>query len=303
MGVPGEKVWYDGGVLRLGYACINTHLRALRPSVYTSRTCTRRTFEARGPTYVSRLLLDNTRDLLTVLEWNEAHAVRTFRISSNIVPWADRYTFETLPHWDDIVGALAAAGVYAREHGHRLSFHPGQFNVLASPREDVVANSLGDLEVHGRLMDLLGQPRSPLAKVNIHVGGVYGDKPAALDRFRRNFERLSDAVRARLTVENDDRPGGYSVADLLPLSRDLGVPIVFDYHHHRFCPGDMSERDAARAAAGTWGGVRPTFHYSEGETRAHSEVIFTLPDDHGLDVDLILESKGKELNVLRLISV
>jgi UV DNA damage repair endonuclease len=97
---------------------------------------------------------------------------------------------------------MGEAGDLANKYGQRLTTHPGPFNKLASPKEKVVLSTITDLEIHGKMLDLLKQPRSPHAKINIHVGAAYGDKPMALGNFNRNFERLSDAVKTRLTVEN-----------------------------------------------------------------------------------------------------
>lgn len=88
-----------------------------------------------------------------------------------------------------------------------------------------------------QVMDMMGFEPSHWNKINIHIGGVYGDKLATLDRFAQNFERLSANCKARLTLENDDWPCAFAVKDLLPLSRKCSIPIVFDFHHHKFCSG------------------------------------------------------------------
>ena len=113
-------------------------------------------------------------------------------------------------------------------------------------------------------MDLMGLPQSPAAKINIHIGGAYGDKVSAMDRFCKNFKRLQPSAQARLTVENDDKASMYSVLDLYNgIYKVIGIPIVFDYHHHKFCTGDLTEEDALKLAASTWGDVKPCTHYSE----------------------------------------
>ena len=189
----------------LGYACINTELTAQKPKVSTNRTMRRKTFDEKGLDYVSEIILANVTDLLTILKWNAKHDIHFFRLSSEIFPWASEYDLEDLKDFDAIEEALYEAGLFASEHDIRLTCHPGPFNKLCSPNEQVVLNTIKDLEVNGRMMDLLCQPRSPWAKINIHVGAAYNDKPTALATFCKNFHRLSDAVKTRLTVENDDK--------------------------------------------------------------------------------------------------
>ena len=107
--------------------------------------------------------------------------------------------------------------------------------MLVSTRQHVVENTITDLTTHGEVFDLLGLSRTPYNKLNIHCNGVYGDKVSAMDRFCKNFERLSESVQTCLTVENDDKVSMYSVKDLMYIHERIGIPIVFDYHHHKFC--------------------------------------------------------------------
>jgi UV DNA damage endonuclease len=142
----------------LGYACINMHLSDLPKSqrVTTNRSMIRRTFKAKGLPYASELALANCRDLLTILKWNEQNNIRFFRISSDIFPWASEYKLSDLPDFDDICDALQDAGDYVEDHGHRITSHPGPYNKLTSPREQVVLNTIRDLDIHGELFDMLG---------------------------------------------------------------------------------------------------------------------------------------------------
>ena len=189
----------------LGYACINTELSSRKVKVSTNRTMRRKTFDEKGLDYVSEIILQNVTDLLTILKWNADNDIHFFRLSSEMFPWASEYALEDLKDFDKIEEALFKAGLFAEENDIRLTTHPGPFNKLCSPNEQVVLNTIRDLEIHGRMMDLLCQPRSPWAKINIHVGGAYNDKPMALGNFCRNFARLSEAVRTRLTGETTTR--------------------------------------------------------------------------------------------------
>ena len=296
---------------RLGYACINMALGAQKPRITTNRSMIKRTFKAKGLPYASELILQNAKDLKTILEWNVANDITFFRISSDIFPWASEYALEDLPDFAEIEEALFECGLYAEEHNMRLTTHPGPFNKLCSPNEQVVLNTLRDLEINGKLMDLLCQPRTPQAKINIHVGGAYNDKPMALGNFCRNFHRLSDAVKTRLTVENDDKESLYSTQELYDgIFKNIGIPIVHDYHHHTFCTGGLSQLDAVELAFSTWGDVRPVVHYSQSRSveyndpkiraHAHSDSYWTPIDTFGLEMDVMLECKHKELGLFKM---
>ena len=300
--------------MNLGYACINMHLSADVPKaqrITTNRSMIKRTFHERGLPYASELALANCRDLLTILKWNHDHGIHFFRLSSDIFPWASEYQLSDLPDFDDICLALQEAGDYAHDNGHRITSHPGPFNKLTSPRESVILNTIRDLEIHGEVFDMLGLPRSPYAKLNIHVGAHYNDKPMAIDNFCRNFERLSPAVQSRLTVENDDKPSLYSTRELVDdIHARIGIPVVHDIHHHEFCTGGQSNAEALAYAAGTWGDVKPVIHYSQSRSiehndpkiraHAHSDSYWTAVDTWGHDVDVMLECKHKEIGLFKM---
>ena len=130
----------------------------------------------------------------------------------------------------------------------RISMHPDQFTLINSPDEGIFERSAAELAYHARVLDLLGLDRT--ARIQVHVGGVYGDKPASIDRFCARFELLPETVRRRLVVENDDRL--YSVADCLQISRRTGVPVLFDSFHHRLNNSGESVAAALAMAAATW---------------------------------------------------
>ena len=290
----------------LGYACINMTLG--KKGVTTNRSMIKRTFLQKGIPYASELSIQNVRDLVEIIKWNEQNNIKFFRMSSNMFPWSSEYPLSDLPHYNRIKNLLAGAGVLANKYGHRLTSHPGPFNVLVSPNEKVVKNTITDLSIHGEVFDLMGLSRTPYNKINIHCNGVYGDKISAMDRFCKNFERLPESVQSRLTVENDDKATMYSVKDLMYIHERIGIPIVFDYHHHKFCTGDLSEEEALKLAASTWGDIKPVVHYSESKSlhenndtikpQAHSDYISETINTYGLDVDVMVEAKAKELTLL-----
>ena len=318
---------------QLGYACINMTLA--KQGISCNRSMIRRTFDSKGVAYASELILENLRNLTKIVSWNNQHGIKVYRMSSNMFPWMSEYEFTDLPDYDKICNLLKGIGKLAMDNGQRLSFHPGQFCVLASPNEEVVLNAMNELDKSAQIMDLMGLPESRMAKINIHVGGAYGDKKAALDRFCKNFLRLQPSAQARLTVENDDKANMYSVKDLYEgVYKVVGIPIVFDYFHHKFCTGDMTEEEALKLAASTWGDVKPCTHYSESrrdeqkliiegicknnnitieqmqdwptlagmykefskiKVQAHSDYIKDEIKDYGLDIDVVVEAKAKEL--------
>ena len=294
-----------------GYACINMGFSSRPKSkrITTNRTMIKRTFKERGIKYASELAIQNMQDLRKILEWNLDNDIYFYRISSDIIPWASEYDLEDMPNYEDIKHAALVAGDFARQHNMRLTSHPGPFNKLASPKERVFNLTAKDLTVHADMFDLIGLPRTPYAKLNIHVGAAYGDKPFALDNFCRNFERLPESVRSRLTVENDDKPSLYSTKELYDgVYKRIGIPIVFDYHHHMLHPGDQTEQEALELALSTWGDIKPVVHYAESRSlehdnprirpQAHSARVVRPFDDYGHDLDVMIEAKHKELALL-----
>ena len=299
--------------MNLGYACINMTLSGQKPKVTTNRSMIKKTFKEKGLDYAGELGMLNAADLSKILKWNVSNNIKCFRLSSEFFPWASEYNFKDLPQYQRIKTLLAGAGNYAKQNGLRLTSHPGPFNVLVSPREHVVENTITDLRIHGEIFDMLGLSRTPYNKINIHCNGVYGDKISAMDRFCKNFERLPQSVQTRLTVENDDKASMYSVKDLMYIHERIGIPIVFDYHHHKFCTGDLSEQEALELAISTWPkGITPIVHYSESKMlhegneklkpQAHSDYINILPDTYGNDVDIMVEAKAKELSILPFVN-
>ncbi|KAL1839555.1 hypothetical protein VTJ49DRAFT_1418 [Mycothermus thermophilus] len=330
---------------RLGYACLNTYLRSAKIPVFCSRTCriasiidhrypladpsmpehptknrpdkSQKPSVERGLKFVQNLGLANARDIVRMLRWNDKYGIKFMRLSSEMFPFASHpeHGYRLAPSASDV---LAEAGRVAAELGHRLTMHPGQFTQLGSPRREVVDAAVRDLEYHDELLSLLRLPE-PLnrnAVMIIHMGGVYGDKAATLDRFRKNYASLSPSVKARLVLENDDV--GWSVHDLLPLCEELDIPLVLDYHHHNIVFDsaqlregtlDISAPDLQARIAATWSrkGIRQKMHYSEPcpgavtprDRRKHSPRVMTLPPCPA-DMDLMIEAKDKEQAVFEL---
>ena len=295
--------------MKLGYACINMTLQAAG-GITTNRGMRQKTFNERGLSYVSELALQNVKDLETIVKWNEEMGIKLFRMSSELFPWMTYYDFEDLPDYDKIKNVLKGIGTLAEKYGHRLTFHPSHFNALGSPNPKVLESTIKELNEHSKIMDLMGLSATVYNKINIHIGGSYGDKQATLKRWIDNYYELDPNTQMRLTVENDDKENMYSVKELYKgISEQCGVPIVFDYYHHKFCTGGLTEQEALELAAKTWPkGIVPCTHYSESrrkekldesiKAQAHSDLIKDTIQTYGLDIDVVVEAKHKELAVL-----
>ena len=295
--------------INLGYACINETLQAEK--ITCNRGMIKRTFQAKGVAYASELALSNVKALKKIIEWNGVHGIGVYRMTSCMFPWFSEYDIFTLPDIDAIADVMSEAGEIAMSGNQRLSFHPGPFNCLASPNKDVVRKTIAELDAHSIQMDIMGLPQSPQAKINIHIGGAYGEHDNALDRFCRNFERLLPSTRERLTVENDDRASLFSTKMLYDgVSSRIGIPIVFDSHHHELGPQDVSYKEAFYMARETWQnrGIKQQCHHSNSKklyedktvrASAHSDWYYTPFENFGEEVDVVLECKRKEKALLK----
>lgn len=294
---------------QLGYCCINLNLR--NKPITVNRTCRKITFQQKGMTHVSSLALQNIRDLIEIIKWNDKNGFKVYRMSSDMFPWMSEYELSELPDFQKISTLLKGAGILAQKYGQRLSFHPGPFNVLGSPNPTLVSKTQKELNQSAEVMDIMGLPQSHLYPINIHCNGVYGDKKATMGRWASNYLNLSESAQARLVVENDDKGSMYSVQDLYDgIFSAVKVPITFDYHHHRFQPGGLSEQEAFELAMSTWHyhNIKPLFHYSSCrrtfedpgcKAQAHADFIYEKINDYGHAVDIEVEAKAKEVAVLK----
>jgi UV DNA damage endonuclease len=263
-----------------------------------------------------------------VLAYCGRHEIRMYRMATALAPYASH---PDLPQFRDAparyADRLRQVGDHARSLDVRLSTHPGQYTVLNSLDERIRRLAAEELEVQAELLDGMGL--GPEAVVVLHVGGAAGGTRAAMDRFCRGFEELSDAARARIAVENDDR--SFGLVDVLALSERVGRPVVWDIlHHHCHDPAGIPDRQALELALDTWpADVTPKIHYSTPKTaveekrrrvgrrverrlvlpqlRAHADTIDPIAFEHfvtetaaGLDFDVMLEAKAKDLALLAL---
>jgi len=293
--------------IRLGYCCINLSLADKK--ITANRGMIKRTFTAKGPAYCSELAHQNVKDILKILRWNVDNGIHVYRMSSDVFPWMSEYEIRELPNFREILIDLRRIGDFVRANEIRLSMHPGQFDVLASPTDSIVIKTIKDLNQHSEIMDLIGLPLTHEFPINIHVGGTYGDKVASAKRFCENFKRLSPSAQARLVVENDDKAAQYSVSDLYQMIyMRIGTPITFDFHHHRFNDGGLSEESALRLASRTWGMSQQLTHYSSCKktfedptviARSHADYVYERINNYGISFDCEIEAKAKDLAVIR----
>lgn len=288
--------------MRIGYPCINLSL-SCRPS---------RTFRLQNLTWerLRETLAGNLDCLEEIVRWNAAHGLLFLRITSDLVPLAS-HPKNRFP-WDEAFAErFAEIGALIRRFEMRISMHPGQYTLLNSPRRAVLEAARADLAYHARVLELLGLDRA--AKIQIHVGGVYGDKRRAMNRFLRAVEGLPPAIRERLVLENDER--FYTLADVLWLHRRSGLPVVFDFFHHELNSDGKSVAEALAAQAETWASADglPIVDYSSplpgGRHGSHArkldEAHFLrfLEESRPYDFDLMLEVKDKERSALRALAL
>jgi len=258
---------------------------------------------------ISGICLDNLKNLLLAVGWVDNHKTGAFRVLSPLFPRFTHpdvgYRLDILPDKDEILSLCSTVKNFCNTRDIRLSLHPDQFNILSSPHDHVVANTLRELEYQGLLAELIGAEL-----INIHAGGIYTGKEGAISRFQKNFRLLSNAVRSRLTVENDDRC--YTPEDLFPLCRNLEIPFVYDVHHHRCLPDRLDVEEATERCIQSWTalGREPFFHLSSpkhgwgaAKRQPHSDYIDVADFPHcwtHLTCTIDIEAKAKELAVLRL---
>jgi len=291
-------------MIRLGLCCI------FRSEPITFRRATVKHLSTKPRKEQLRLLADicrhNALALEQALQFCKDHGIGAFRINSQILPLKTHpdvgYALQDLPGGEEIVKIFRRCGNLSRRHDVRTTFHPDQFIVLNSPDPQVVARSVADLVYHAEVAQWVHAD-----VINLHGGGVYGDKPSALARLSDAIAGLPAVVRRRLTLENDDR--SFTPKDLLPVCRATGTPLVYDVHHHRCLPDGLSVAAATAAALDTWR-REPLFHLSspingwDGKDRRSHHDFIDLADFPSewrkLNLTVEVEAKAKELAVLRL---
>jgi len=279
--------------VKIGYPCINRRIGC----------SSNRTF--RLASYSDERLLAtaeaNISCLSEILAWNIRQDILFFRISSDIVPFAS-HPVCTARWQEHLRKAFSALGSCIRESGIRISMHPDQFIVLNAPDRAVVERSIAELSYHASVLDLMGLDTT--AKIQLHAGGVYGDKEGSIARFVRVYDTLDTAIRRRLVLENDDRR--FTAADCLAIHEETRIPVLFDVFHHA-CNNHGEEVPVMiRRAGKTWkksdGTMMVDYSSQHPQKRPGSHADHIDLEDFGhflaisrpCDMDIMLEIKDKE---------
>jgi UV DNA damage endonuclease len=286
--------------MKIGYPCMNRRIgcssaKTFRLSSYS---------EHRLITTVG----SNLACLLRILRFNVEHGIRFFRITSDLVPFASHpaCAFAWQEHFGD---SFKEIGRYIQHHGIRISMHPDQFTLVNALDERIFCQSVKELSYHAEVLDLLCLDAS--AKIQVHVGGVYGDKDASLMRFAGRYAKLDGLIRRRLVVENDERL--YGLADCLRLHDETGIPVLFDVFHHAIFNRGETIPEAIDRASRTWKetdglplvdfslqkpGARAGQHAQTIDVKAFLEF---LEESRPFDLDIMLEIKDKEKSVIKAV--
>ncbi len=318
---PRARLARVSGVREGPHSCVMAlEVRIHSPAMRIGYPCTNRTLGCRGARALrlasfSLERLDaavesNLRCLETMLHFNVEHGIRFFRITSDLIPFASHPEIE--PPWRHLYArALADAGLTVQHLGIRIDMHPGQYTILNSPDEKVVKSAMRDLVYHVGVLDEMGLDAT--AKVQIHLGGVYGDREASLARFIARARLLPETIRRRLAIENDER--SFDLVDCLHAADAARLPVAFDAYHHRLKSRGEPIAEAEAAAAGTWSAVDglPIVDYSSplpgGRLGQHAESLDVgdfeafLRESAACDFDLMLDIKDKELSALRAVEL
>ena len=307
----------------LGLCCINTRLRAQKPTITCNRTCRLKTANEKGVVYIQTLVKANLRDVLKILQWNVDNNIKSYRLSSDMFPHFSNPSFGECSenkiryNIDFAKPLLHEIGKFAIENHIRLSFHPGQYNQIASPSEDVFKKTVLDLYCHAVILDTIEENhdfKKNKGILCIHGGGTYNDKEKTIQRWVERFDLLPDNVKNRIAIENCEK--GYSSEDCIRISKMVKIPHIFDIHHYncynKYHPAETQKKIEALLPdiLQTWSDVckKPYFHISEqgsGKCGHHSDFIEKIPKymfDIG-PVTLDVEAKAKEEAILKLVDM
>jgi len=293
-----QGVRHDGGcLLKIGYPCINRSIGCSANRTFRLASYSEERLHATAES--------NIACLARVLAWNAENGILFFRITSGLVPFAS-HPVCTADWGERFSGAFRTLGRFIEESGIRISMHPDQFIVLNALDPDVVRRSTAELAYHARVLDLMGLPDS--AKIQLHVGGVYGNREESIRRFVRVYGSLDPAIRRRLVVENDD--SRFTAADCLAIHELTGMPVLFDVFHHTCNNRGEGIPEMVQRTQETWDAddgimmVDYSTQHPEKRPGSHADRINTedfvrfLEVSRPFDMDIMLEIKDKEKSAL-----
>ena len=303
----------ENGLIQLGLCCLNITLRAKSTPIFSSRSVQLKTFETKGIEFLKEKIIQNLKDTLTMMDWNELNGIKVFRLSSDLFPHmsnskAPQYDYEFAKK------LLKEIGEKSKKLNQRLTFHPGQYNVIGSANKEVFQNTIRDLKYHADVLDLMNLDENSV--MVIHGGGTYGDKEKTKARWCKQYKELPENVRRRLVLENCEK--NFSIEDCLDISKQVNIPVVFDTHHfdcYKLLHKDEKFEDPAYyipKILETWErrNIKPKFHVSEqgsGKIGHHSDFIEVIPDylleipgKYNVEIDIMIEAKMKEQAIFKL---
>jgi len=298
-------------IVRFGYVAMSTVVKNASPS----KTMTATIFSSipdreAAIRKLERIAAENLHNSLRLLRHNRAHHIHVYRFSSKLIPLIGH---DLLANWDpypQLEDSFAELGAYIREHEMRVSFHPDHYTVLSTPSKDILDKSYADLDRHVRMLESMGLDET--AKCNIHMGGAYKNKEESALRFITQFRHLSDRIRSRLTLENDDKT--FNALETLHACEQLHVPMVLDIHHHAVNNNGDDAASLWPRISKTWENqtIPPKIHASspksEKDPRSHADYIHTpelLQFLHSIAaqtprIDVMIEAKMKDEALFRL---
>jgi len=299
--------------IQLGLCCLNITLRQTNPSIYPSRSIIQRVIKEKGIDELKTRVIENCKDLIKMIEWNEKNGIKVFRITSDLFPHKANPDVENYD-FDFAIDLLKDAGNLAKKYNQRITMHPGQYNVVGTPNKDAFEKTKLDLEYQATLLDLMGMDNNSVMVV--HGGGIYGNKEKTKERWCEQFYQLPNNVQKRLVLENCEKC--FSIQDCLDISEKINIPVVFDSHHY-ICYNQLHPLESLKdeeyyipRILETWQkrNIKPKFHVSEqgyGRCGHHSDYIenipqymLDIPQKYGINIDIMIEAKMKELAIFKL---
>jgi UV DNA damage endonuclease len=290
--------------MRIGYPCINRTINCTASSTFRLKSYT----ESR----VKQTVKNNLECLRRILQFNLEHKLFFFRISSDLVPFAshpiNKFNWQKYFQED-----FEEIGKFINKNRIRISMHPDQFTLINSIKDEIFERSKNELKYHTQILDLMKLDTS--AKIQIHIGGAYGDKKKSMERFVNRFNELDGSIIRRLVIENDDKL--YDLNDCLEINAQIQIPILFDVFHHKLNnSGNQTIEESFKLTTKTWNekndGI-PMVDYSSQEPnglpRQHSEAItiedfeLLLKQTDPFDFDIMLEIKDKEKSAIKAIEL
>jgi len=299
--------------IQLGLCCLNNYLRNQKPPIFSSRKMIIRTVQEKGIECLKEKIIQNLKDTLLLLDYNEKHGIKVFRLSSELFPHKTNPKVEDYTY-DFALDLLKQIGNKAKSYNQRLTFHPGHFNVIGTPNPEYFKHTIEDLSYHADVLDLMGCNENSV--MVIHGGGVYGDKEKTKKRWCEQFHKLPQNVKNRIVLENCEK--NFSIQDCLDISNAVNIPVVFDTHHYTcyniLHPDETLENESfyIPLILETWKkrNIKPKFHISEqgsGKIGHHSDYVEIIPDflleipnKYNTNIDIMIEAKAKEKAIFKL---